>query len=78
MYEDYVSSITKGVLNGQQKDNEELTKFYCDKTASELIVPTKKLMIYLKKNIKLTVRFILFLVELKSRNTFMKIIKLKI
>ncbi|HHU54893.1 MAG TPA: glycosyltransferase family 4 protein [Mollicutes bacterium] len=43
MYEDYVSSITKGRFKWPSKKIiEELTKFYCDKTASELIVPTKK------------------------------------
>lgn len=43
MYEDYVYHITKGYFNWpSQKIIEQLTKFYCDKTASELIVPTKK------------------------------------
>ncbi len=43
MYEDYVSSITKGHFDWPSKKIiAELTKFYCDKTASELIVPTQK------------------------------------
>lgn len=43
MYEDYVHYITKGYFNGTSKKIvEHLTKFYCDKTAQELIVPTKK------------------------------------
>ena len=43
MYEDYVHYITKGYFNGTSKKIVEyLTKFYCDKTATELIVPTQK------------------------------------
>lgn len=43
MYEDYVHYITKGYFNGTSKKIVEyLTRFYCDKTATELIVPTKK------------------------------------
>ena len=43
MYEDYVHYITKGYFNGASKKIVEyLTLFYCDKTISELIVPTKK------------------------------------
>lgn len=43
MYEDYVHYITKGYFNrASKKIVEYLTKFYCDKTATELIVPTKK------------------------------------
>lgn len=43
MYEDYVHYITKGYFNkSSKKIVEYLTKFYCDKTISELIVPTKK------------------------------------
>ena len=43
MYEDYVHYITKGYFNGPSKKIVEyLTKFYCDKTIQELIVPTKK------------------------------------
>lgn len=43
MYEDYVHYITKGYFDGASKKIVEyLTKFYCDKTVSELIVPTKK------------------------------------
>lgn len=43
MYEDYVHYITKGYFNkSSKKVVEYLTLFYCDKTASELIVPTKK------------------------------------
>ena len=43
MYEDYIHYITKGYFMGpSQKIVEYLTKFYCDQTATELIVPTKK------------------------------------
>jgi len=43
MYEDYVHYITKGYFDGTAKKLVEyLTLFYCDKTATELIVPTKK------------------------------------
>lgn len=43
MYEDYVHYITKGYFSGPSKKIVEyLTKFYCDKTIEELIVPTKK------------------------------------
>ncbi len=43
MYEDYTHYITKGYFNkSSKKIVEYLTLFYCDKTASELIVPTKK------------------------------------
>lgn len=43
MYEDYVHYITHGYFNkSSKKIVEYLTIFYCDKTISELIVPTKK------------------------------------
>ena len=43
MYEDYIHYVTKGYFNkSSKKIVEYLTLFYCDKTASELIVPTKK------------------------------------
>lgn len=43
MYEDYMHYITKGYFrNASNKLAEYITKFYCDKTISELIVPTKK------------------------------------
>lgn len=43
MYEDYVHYVTKGYFNrSSKKIVEYLTKFYCDKTINELIVPTKK------------------------------------
>lgn len=43
MYEDYIHYITKGYFNHTSKKIVEyLTLFYCDKTISELIVPTKK------------------------------------
>ncbi len=43
MYEDYVHYITKGYFNkSSKKIVEYLTLFYCDKTATELVVPTKK------------------------------------
>ena len=44
MYEDYVHYITKGYFNrSSKKIAKYLTLFYCDKTANELIVPTKKI-----------------------------------
>ena len=43
MYEDYIHYVTKGYFMGpSRKIVEYLTKFYCDQTATELIVPTKK------------------------------------
>ena len=43
MYEDYIHYITKGYFDKPSKKIVEyLTLFYCDKTANELIVPTKK------------------------------------
>jgi len=43
MYEDYVHYITKGYFDkSSKKIVEYLTLFYCDRTATELIVPTKK------------------------------------
>lgn len=43
MYEDYVHYITHGYFKrSSKKIVEYLTLFYCDKTISELIVPTKK------------------------------------
>ena len=43
MYEDYVHYITKGYFDGASKKIVQyLTKFYCDTTTSELIVPTDK------------------------------------
>ena len=44
LYEDYVYYITKGYFDKPSKKIVEyLTQFYCDKTANELIVPTKKI-----------------------------------
>ena len=43
MYEDYVHYITHGYFNKSSKKLVEyLTLFYCDKTITELVVPTKK------------------------------------
>lgn len=43
MYEDYVHYITKGYFDGPSKKIiAYLSHFYCDKTITELIVPTKK------------------------------------
>lgn len=43
MYEDYIHYITKGYFDhASKKIVEYLTLFYCDKTISELIVPTRK------------------------------------
>ena len=44
LYEDYVHYITKGYFNrSSKKIVEYLTKFYCETTATELIVPTNKI-----------------------------------
>ena len=55
LYEDYVHYITKGYFNkSSKKIVEYLTKFYCDTTATELIVPTNKIYkekYHFKKNI---------------------------
>ena len=43
MYEDYIETITRGYFDKSSKKLVEyITKFFCDKTCSELIVPTKK------------------------------------
>ncbi len=43
MYEDYIHYITKGFFKKSSKKLlEYFTKFYCDTTATELIVPTNK------------------------------------
>lgn len=43
MYEDYIHYITKGHFDrSSKKIVEYLTMFYCDRTAKELIVPSKK------------------------------------
>ena len=43
MYEDYIHYITKGYFKRSSKKLVEyFTKFYCDTTATELIVPTNK------------------------------------
>ncbi len=50
MYEDYVHYITKGYFDAASKKAlEYFTKFYCDKTVTELIVPTKKTYDLFKK-----------------------------
>ena len=44
LYEDYVHYITKGYFNRSSKKMVEyLSKFYCETTATELIVPTNKI-----------------------------------
>ena len=44
MYEDYIHYITKGYFNKSSKKLVEyLTRFYCETTATELIVPTNKI-----------------------------------
>jgi len=50
LYEDYVYYITKGYFDKPSKKIVEyLTQFYCDKTANELIVPTKKIYDLIKE-----------------------------
>ena len=54
MYEDYIHYITKGYFNKSSKKLlEYLTLFYCDTTANELIVPTKKTWDLFKEKYKL-------------------------
>ena len=53
MYEDYVHYITHGYFNKSSKKLVEyFTLFYCDKTISELVVPTKKTYELFKKKYK--------------------------
>ena len=53
MYEDYIQTITKGYFDKSSKKLVEyITKFFCDKTCSELIVPTKKTYDLFKKKYK--------------------------
>ena len=53
LYEDYVHYITKGYFNrSSKKIVEYLTKFYCDTTATELIVPTNKIYKLFKEKYK--------------------------
>ena len=53
MYEDYIHYITKGYFNRSSKKLVEyFTLFYCDKTISELVVPTKKTYELFKKKYK--------------------------
>lgn len=50
MYEDYVHYVTRGHFNeASKKAVEYLTKFFCDKTIEELIVPTAKTYDLFKK-----------------------------
>ena len=51
MYEDYIYYITKGHFDKTSKRFVEyLTRFYCDKTVTELIVPSSKIYnIFMKK-----------------------------
>lgn len=54
MYEDYVHYITHGYFDKSSKKLVEyLTLFYCDTTANELIVPTKKTWDLFKEKYKL-------------------------
>ncbi len=53
MYEDYIHYITKGYFKKSSKKLVEyFTLFYCDKTISELVVPTKKTYELFKKKYK--------------------------
>ena len=53
MYEDYIETITKGYFDRSSKKLVEyITKFFCDKTCSELIVPTKKTYDLFKRKYK--------------------------
>ena len=53
MYEDYIHYITHGYFNKSSKKLVEyFTLFYCDKTITELVVPTKKTYELFKKKYK--------------------------
>lgn len=53
MYEDYIHYITKGYFQKSSKKLVEyFTLFYCDKTISELVVPTKKTYELFKRKYK--------------------------
>ena len=53
MYEEYIHYITKGYFkNAGKKLVEYLSKFYCDKTATELIVPSRKIYNLFEKKYK--------------------------
>lgn len=53
MYEDYSHYISKGYFDHSvKKVVEYITNFYCDKTVSELIVPTEKTYKYFKEKYK--------------------------
>lgn len=55
LYEDYTHYITHGYFKkSSQKIVEYLTKFYCDKTANELIVPTNKIYKLFKEKYEFT------------------------
>ena len=50
MYEDYIYYLTKGYFDKPSKKLiEYLTRFYCDTTVCELIVPTKKIYNFFKE-----------------------------
>ena len=84
MYEDYVHYITKGHFDKSSKKLlEYLTKFYCDKTITELIVPTKKAYDLFKKkyNVERNIHIIPTGIEVerfyKEKIPLKKITKLK-
>ncbi len=53
LYEDYIYYITKGYFDrSSKKVVEYLTKFYCETTATELIVPTNKIYKLFKEKYK--------------------------
>ena len=53
LYEDYIYYITKGYFDKSSKKLVEyLTKFYCETTATELIVPTNKIYRLFKEKYK--------------------------
>ena len=55
LYEDYTHYITHGYFDkSSKKIVEYLTKFYCDKTANELIVPTDKIYKLFKEKYEFT------------------------
>ncbi|MDD4809274.1 MAG: glycosyltransferase [Bacilli bacterium] len=69
MYEDCVYFVTKGYFdNVSKKVVEYLTKFYCDKIISELIVPTEKVKEKIKKEyqVKRNIHIIPNIIEIEK------------
>ena len=76
MYEDYIHYITKGHFDrSSKKIVEYLTMFYCDKTAKELIVPSRKTYNLFKEKYHVEKEVRIVQQELKSNGFLKKILK---